>query len=517
VGHRVFTACLIAGSLVWATGCGDAGRPSDAAAPAADRPNVLVIMWDTVRPDHLGPYGYAKPTTPFLDRLAGESIVFDNALSTTCWTVPSHASLFTGLLPSAHGTYGSDGWLDDGYETLAETLSATGYETFLFSANPFVSKSTNMIQGFETVEHPWEEPWRSEVLSDAASEALRGASFERRKFKEAGAVISRAVLDWLDVRERDNAGEPFFAFLNYMEAHFPYFSTPAERRALMHPALVRHSRRMQHDYLTRQAVTLGVKSLSELDQRAIAGIYDTSVRKLDRVTHELVEGLRQRGLLEDTVVVIVSDHGESLGDHGMLGHEYSLYGSLTRIAMIARYPRQWQPGSRSSAPVQIQDLHATLLNLTEAARPDVPEYAGIDLSDPAAMEATPRPRLMEYLRPKTAHIDSVERAFPGQVDRARWMRKLRALQRGPWKVIWVEGGAHELYDLSEDPGETKNLFSEHEDRAREMLEEMEAFVERSEQVHEKFAEGGRPALEADPEQLERLRSLGYIGDPGGDS
>jgi arylsulfatase A-like enzyme len=508
----VFTACLLAGSLAWVAGCGETERSSDTAPLPADRPNVLVIMWDTVRPDHLGPYGYAKPTTPFLDRLAESALVFENALSTTCWTLPSHASLFTGLLPSAHGTYGADGWLDDEYETLAETLSAAGYETYLFSANPFISKSTNMIQGFRTVEHPWEEPWRSRVLSESASEALRGADRERRRFKEAGAVISRGVLDWLDTRDRERVDGPFFAFLNYMEAHFPYFSTRAQRRALMHPALVRHSFEMRHDYLTRQAVTLGVKSLSDTDERAITGIYDTSLRKLDRVTHTLLEGLRARDLLDDTVVVIVSDHGESLGDHGMLGHEYSLYGALTRIAMMVRFPGQWEPGSRSEAPVQIQDLHATVLSLVGASAPAVPGYAALDLTDASAREPAPRPRLTEYLEPKIGHIENVEKAYPGQVDRARWTRKLRALQIGSWKLIWAEDGAHELYDLSNDPGELTNLFSEHPERAREMLEQMRKRVESAERARERLGGGGRPAPETDPEQLERLRSLGYVAD-----
>jgi arylsulfatase A-like enzyme len=198
-------------------------------------PNVLWIVWDTVRADHLGVYGYEKSTTPNLDRWAAGARVFDDCLSTAGYTVPSHASMFTGLLPSEHCADNDYPRLDDKYTTIAELVRSRGYRTYLYSANPHISSAGNFAQGFDRAEHPWSPQFREtatrivrDKLEDDDRSSELGRAFRREgrgegrltawNIKAAGELAAEAALSWLDSSASDN---PFFVFVNYMEAHRP--------------------------------------------------------------------------------------------------------------------------------------------------------------------------------------------------------------------------------------------------------------------------------------------------------
>ena len=182
-------------------------------------PNILFIVWDTTRADHLSLYDYPRETTPELTKFGGEAVVFENAISPGMWTVPSHASLFTGLPVSAHGTDATNKFLDSKYTTMAECFSEANYDTYAFTANPFLGGSTNLMQGFDQFQHPWDPEWESLVRrvmtrkmipTDASTTSspkfvVKYPEFGREadEMKDAGKVLPLAVNRWIDSREGD--------------------------------------------------------------------------------------------------------------------------------------------------------------------------------------------------------------------------------------------------------------------------------------------------------------------------
>ena len=225
---RAFAASLSVLVALIATGCNDEAQRRP--------PNVLWIVWDTVRADHLGLYGHPRDTTPNLDRWAAGARVFEDCLSTAGYTVPSHASMFTGLLPSEHCTNNDQRRLDERFSTIAELLGTAGYRTYLYSANPHISQGGNFDQGFDRADHPWTPALRDratrivrnklaaedrsselgETLRRVESGELSGMSVWN--MKATGALAEEAILAWLGSTD---AERPFFVFANYMEAHRP--------------------------------------------------------------------------------------------------------------------------------------------------------------------------------------------------------------------------------------------------------------------------------------------------------
>jgi arylsulfatase A-like enzyme len=467
------------------------------------RPNILIIMWDTVRPDRMGCYGYSKPTTPNVDRFGEQARVFDRAISSSNWTVPSHASLFTGLHPDTHLAVGSKGRLHDRFDTLAERLSRAGYETYAFSANPFVSRKFNLVQGFQKVEHPWTGRWPKRVRSILEKRPDRGRVQGDKEFprKEAGPVAVEALLEWLDGRE---SSKPFFAFLNLMEAHWPWHPTRSERLLFMDKELVEHSYEMDLSFGARWAWSFGVGHYSDADLAATSGLYDASIRRLDEVTGVLLGSLQERHLEASTAVVLLSDHGENLGDHGLLGHEYSLHDSLVRVPLLIRYPQLFAPG-REAVPVQLLDLYPTVLELAGLKQGQVPGQSLVSRNSAFSRQ---RPLLSAYLMPKSAALEVVARRFP-QLDSTPWKSPIRSVEVDGWKLIRWDDGRRELYHLAQRPDESLNLAGSQPERLTALEELLERFLEES------AGRLGEPSQEIsedmlDPEIESQLEALGYI-------
>lgn len=487
---------------LWAGGCARESQPP-AGAVAAGGPDILVVLLDTARADHLGLYGHERPTSPQLDALAAGARVFERALASANWTLPSHASLFTGLPPHEHGAVAAEGWLRDDAATLAERLRDAGYETYLFSANPFVSAEHNLAQGFEIQEHPWQPAWREQVRESMQRRELPGDPHESRfaPFKDAGEVIRRAFSRW---RAGRDAARPYFAFLNLMEAHRPYYATREERLRFLSPEQVELSLRMQHGYRERHAFGFGLREYSAQELAATAGLYDAALSHLDEIVGGIANDLRDAGRLDQTVLAITSDHGEHLGDHHRLGHEYSLYDALIRVPLLLRYPPRVPPG-REARPVQLLDLRSTLLEL--AGLPRDPGDRGRSLLAPIDAAVDPRWLLSESLEPKRKPVDAVLRDYP-DFDPTPWLRSLRAVERDGEKLIQTEGGLLELYDRVADPAELRDLAAERPERARALAQVLAEL---------RGGEGpAAPSVRVDPEHERLLEELGYLEGGGTD-
>lgn len=439
-------------------------------------PSMIVIVWDTVRADHLSLYGYDKETTPFLSQLAAESLVFDDCRSVASSTVPSHGSLFTGLMPREHGADNQTLMLDEHFDTLAELLRGAGYATYLYSANPNLVRGAGFAQGFDVEEHPWDAQRRERALAlleektegDRASglaHILARGDVDHVHLKACGALANDALLDFLARSDRER---PFFAFLNYMEAHEPLVPPRALRERFLSPEEVERSYTADRSWRALSEYNQGLRAFTAEDLAVLSGVYDAALLELDQLLRDLCARLDAAGRLAGTLIVVTSDHGEHLGEHGLTGHRYSLYEGLLRVPLVIRAPGRLAPG-RSAAPVTNADLFTTLLVLCGIEPPARPRSL-----DVRAVPAD-RARLAEYPGDFPAYVPPGV-SVPFTAEDARWLRSFVALEQGGEKVISASDGASELYRVDVDPGERRDLAAEDPDGLARALARLQAAV-----------------------------------------
>jgi arylsulfatase A-like enzyme len=478
------------------------------------RPNVLWIVWDTVRADHLGLYGYERETTPNLERWAAGARVFEDCLSTAGYTLPSHGSMFTGLLPSEHCAHNDHPRLDDRYPTIAELLRSVGYRTYMYSANPHISSAGNLAQGFDRADHPWSPHFRERAkrivrdkLSDEDTSSELGATFRRAapgsdrmsiwNIKATGELAEEAILAWLD---SEDARRPFFVFANYMEAHRPLIPPRRYRERMLSPEQVERSYRVNRSWMPTWEYTFGLRDYDDEEIELTRATYDAALAELDELFGHLIETLQERGHLDDTVVILTSDHGEHLGEQHMLDHQHSVYQPLLRVPLIVHYPPRFAPG-REATPVANFDVFPTLLELIGIDPPIGLRSRATSLLSPSSE----RPRYAEDPAAARVSIATVKLSHPDW-DPAPWQRRLRTLVEDDHKLIWGSDGRRELFDLSADPLERDDLIERRDDLASTLQQSLDAYHGSLE-----LCEPGEAPPDLTPQQIERLKALGYIG------
>jgi len=406
---------------------------------SAGGPNIMLIILDTVRAANLGLYGYARPTSPFLDSLARSSVVFDSAFSTSPWTLPSHASMFTGRYPAEL----SANWqtpLDGSYPTVAELLSAAGYSTAGFVANRYYTSAVyGLGRGFvhyddfdislgETLKSSF---FVSRLLNKDG--ALRRMTGNRQLLsRKSAADINRAALRWLS----RPATRPRFVFLNYFDAHDPYWP-PAPFDTLFGPVKKRENPTLEWG-----------RPWTDEQVHAENDAYDRVLVWLDRSLEQLFAGLDHDGLLDNTIVIITSDHGEHLGEHGFMRHGRTLYQPLIHVPLLIHAPGRMPGGTRIDSPVSLRDMAATIL-----------DFAGV------APQGVPGTTLRRFADDPTAPVPSWIRAEVRRSIRtpARYPAThgdLQTFLSGGYQYIVSTTGKDELYSLSADPSQTTNLIGD---------------------------------------------------------
>jgi arylsulfatase A-like enzyme len=456
--------------------------------------NVLIILLDTVRADRLSCYGYDRPTTPNIDRIAERGVRFDNFYANSSWTLPSHASLFTGMYPAGHRATQESLRLADGPATLAEVFTTAGYQTFGASDNGIVSIDSGLARGFGSF---------VEVFRQAFKDQVHG---------ESGHPNNIAFRRFLDASERKR---PFFAFFNYIEAHTPYEPPEPHRSRMLKPGHVDErikyamGLRMSDHYLRRKITPELFSILSQL--------YDGEISYLDEQVGALLDVLRRDGRLRKTLVVITSDHGENIGDHGHFAHVFGLYNTLLRIPLIVVFPDGSHPGETRYDNAQLVDLFPTILCQCGIARPRRPEGRDLFAADAASAQSEV---LSEYYYPRQVFSVLGKDAVMKHFDRFMpYMRRLRSIQNGSMKLIWGSNGRHELYRIDQDPTESANLLLTNPDHPakQELLTRLTQMVDSyhgDRPLDPPPSVGWKmPGFEEhikDKELLERLRSLGYV-------
>jgi len=453
----------------------------DVVAGQGKRPNVLVFLVDTLRADHLSAYGYERKTSPQFDRLTKEGALFTRARVASTWTKPSTATILTGLPPSAHGAVEHRQVLPDTAVTLAEVLRSAGYETAAFSDNPFVSPEFGFGQGFDSYDYRQPSVFVNGTLLGKALWTLRVVSLGGRWVGEKLATdrgspeLCRRALEWIDGRP---AGKPWFAYLHAMEPHLPYDPPKPFRGTFSDPAYAGPDHDRPPPYLGFLPFERGTALLDD-QRRHLVARYDEEILAWDAAFAALVTSLRDRGLLNDTILVVVSDHGEEFFEHGGWTHGHSLYEELVRVPFFIRAPGI-EP-KVDDRPVRGADLFPTVISLAGLLYPESPPF-GANLAGP--------PRRRDPPVTSEVRIGGVgaESVVVGD-------RKLILSRRGAARVV-------EAFDLATDPGEKFPLA------APEWLPALTEILEAARRIAALHALDA-PEREISPEEAEALKGLGY--------
>lgn len=448
--------------------CGRADGPAEAPK------RVVFLLVDTLRYDHLGRSGDARGLTPRMDALAAEGVWFPRAQAASSWTRPSVASMHTGLLPGSHRVEGDDDALPAEIPTLAQLLAASGVTTLAVSANANSGRAFELDRGFREFRVPLERRgWEDDVT------------------KIPGDVVVAKGLELLDEVGDD---ESFFLFLHTIDPHDPYLDHPGLNPRPMPEGRYTGARR---DLRVLDAAALAGKELDERDLDRVRWYYEGEVRFTDRCLGELLDALAARGWLDDTLVVVTSDHGEELWTHGRRGHGYSLYQELVHVPLILRFPPALGAGGRVCETLAHHvDLMPTLL-----AWYGVPAPVGLPGSDlwPRILDAGRHPG-------PDAVISQLARRTGRAPTRAR-----ECISDFRSKLVIGHDGAEEWYDLAADPQERRDLSAAADEGAFARLRGLLAAT--LAEAARLRAEGVRIPWDqlGDSVQAE-LRALGYAGD-----
>ncbi len=421
-------------------GCG--GAPAD----ATGKPNVLLISIDTLRADHLGFYGYGRPTSPRLDAFAASATVFDSAHASSSWTLPTMASVFTSTYSSTHKLWGYNGRLDSSFTTLTEVLTARGYDTACVVSHIYCTTRHGLQQGFVHFDDAYAFP------EEDADETV------------TSHIIADKGIRFLEQKERAPDGKPWFLWLHFFDPHASY---------------------REHEGFSEAFVTPGERSPTQTE----IDLYDGEIAFTDHHVGRVLETLGATGFDQDTIVVLVADHGEEFKDHGSGDqHGHSLFAELVRVPLVVRAPGV--PPRRVAQPVRTIDILPTVLELA-----DLGQLAQADGESLGARmrgeDVANAPALAEV---RLSRANEWEAVVDGRYKFVR-----RRMREGVEREI-------KLFDLEDDPGERQNLALERNDEVARLEAVLDGLLEAARAKGERYG-SGTTAL--GPDAIDALGKLGY--------
>lgn len=514
-----------------------------------NRPNIILVVLDTQRADRLSCYGHSVNTSPSLDRLAEEGALFEQPISPAQWTIPAHASMFTGQYPLLHQTVQSDRALPAELPTVTELLRANGYNTFAFCNNALVGVLDNGLRrGFheffnyasffpdlvpspkvapnpvarsaERVRGGMKHVIRSIERQFGKSEALLALSQESffvPFWSRLGSFKGNTIRSMSDAiryaRAYEDDEKPFFMFINLMETHLPYWpAKPFVRKYASWVGRDGEARRFMSKFNTQayRWATPIVKPLSELEWSALHAMYDAEVAFQDHHLGRLFRALENPRSFDNTLIIVVSDHGEGFGEHNYMGHAFTLFQEVVHVPLIVRFPGGEHGGTRVQNAVSTRRIFHTIL-----------ESAGISFDDPlgsvrelslrsASNCATPADELVisEAYSP-TNFVSVIERRDPDVLVPYQCLSLWRAAYTGGNKLIAVDGQPDKFYNLQIDPEEQQNLIDAAADVPGVFLQLSDFLASQQQHAHA-VQLAGAYTMDEEAEIEDRLRGLGYL-------
>ena len=479
--------------------------PPDQAEAPKDAPDVLFIVMDTVRAQSSSTYGYSRETTPVLSQLAKEGVLFEDANAPATWSLPAHAALFTGTYPSYNNAHGETKYLDTRLPTLAESLAVAGWDTYCFSANPHISDAFGLTRGFMANDKAWQ-----------AGSGARGFSFIFRMIdvlglgmvddKGGGQVVTN-IENWM--KRRDDGGRPAFVFVNFLEAHFPFHQLPNQ-------FLYKFQDRSIGELRAAGQVAFGVQFGRQLTdeefskiQQPLVDMYDGGVLYTDYLVGQVVDVWRKKGLLDNTIVVVLSDHGEVMGEHRAFGHVTPVVKEDLRVPLVIRYPDRIPANSLVSQPVSTVGVYSTIMDLVGQPKPALaqvkslmPGFDGADVGKPILAERFEVEMLASRFAPGTAN---------GKGPQVNPHGRYRAFRSGDYKLIQHSTDGTFLYNLSEDPGELNEISTKEPQKVQDLTAELDSYLKKlSLPDLNADVDAPREIPDIGKDELDNLRALGYI-------
>ena len=481
------------------------------------KPNVFLIVLDATRVDHLSCYGYHRSTSPNIDKLAKEGVKYTSAISSAPWTLPSFASLFTGMYRSNHDVDRSNPFLNYKGPTIAELFRDNGYKTVCVSNNSWISEYTKFNRGFQNFLKVWQYfQINEDVLGERAVEkhnhrpidvlkslfrgniiknsfnTIYGLYFYKRR--DFGAIkVNQLFKSWLN--SMDSKKSPIFACLHFLEPH-PPFKPPKEfaKKFISTKEDQKIASKINQDFF---GYISGEKKINDEELRILADLYDAEINYFDYRVGELIRLLKKHDLYENSIIIIAADHGTNLGEHGLLDHQYCLYDTLIRIPLIIKFPYGEHKGINDDQ-IQNIDILPSLIDSVGFNRENA-TFDGVDVfpDSKTKREYT----YSEYLEPQPS-IQTLINRF-GNVGVKKYDRSLRCIRTKKHKLIEFSSGEVELYDVEKDPAEMNNVYYGNDDIAKDYLS----------RLNDKFGPietCTKSGFEIDKEIKKRLEDLGYF-------
>jgi len=463
--------------------------PGGASRPASEKPSFVFIVIDALRADHLGLYGYSRPTSPTIDRLAKDGVVFEDAVAPSAWTLPSMSSILTSTFPGQHGTVERGDTLPKALPKISTTLRQAGYETAAFTANAWLKRTFAFDDGFDAY---------SDLDRLSLARRLLGVELKNLVLRRldrirldpelvpvASEITARAE-KWLAER----GAKPFFLYLHYMDVHAPYNAVPK-----YHGTFCAGHRFDVKDHWLESRFRAGRYRNDEKVRAHVIELYDEDIAATDEAVGHLIDALRASPLGANTTIVLVADHGEEFYEHGFTTHGNNLHREVLHVPLIVWPAGGGANGERIASRVSTLDLFPTLAEL--AGLPAPTHVEGISLA----------PFLRAPWVPATARPIGSQ-LFEGG-------RAWSALYAGDDKLIRIRPPASDptaktrvkLFHLGADPGESDDASAREPELAARLGSALDAF----EKVWGIAGSGGRrPGEKVDPETLRQLKALGYI-------
>ncbi len=480
--------------------------------------NVLFVVMDTVRKDHLSCYGYERETTPGLETFAEEAAVYEQAVAPAPWTLPSHASMFTGRYPGEHNATQENPYLED-HPTLAQSL--TDHRSSCYSSNAWITPYTHLTDGFDSQDNFF-EVMPGDVLSGPLARAWKTMNDNERLRQAADWLVNLgnevheylasgegadsktpAVID-RTIEFIDSTEEPYFSFINLMDAHLPYHP-PDEHKELFAPG-VDSTQVCQNS----KEYNSGARDIGEAEWTSIRGLYDAEIHHVDAQLHRLFEWMRANDEWEDTLVIVCADHGELHGEHGLYGHEFAVYDPIVNVPLMVKHPEL--DAGRYEKQVELQDLYHTVLDHAGVEGKGLPlDPERSLLSDDYRAFEDGENAFVEYHRPVVELNQLENKADAAGIDLdedSRFYSRMRAARRPDGKYIHNERIADEAYRLDSDPNEIENVRGGEDP----VIAELESALGEFERDRDDWGavEGEEVLSEMGDDAKQRLEDLGYI-------
>jgi arylsulfatase A-like enzyme len=427
---------------------------------------------DTQPVRNLTIYGYEKPTAPNVERIAREGLVYDNHFVTGCWTVPSHTSLFSGKYQTGHGVGVQYEFMPETLPTMAEVLTAAGYQTVGFSNNTWVNQDeTNIARGFAQftlVKRPGEQ---NPQIGPEDDFILEG------ELDSGSAQTVDLVRQWF--KENYDETRPFFLFVNCVEPHLRVWAPQPFRGRFLPPEINEaEARQVNQDVFAERLGLVANRPdghMTEDDWTLLKYLYDGETACLDQRMGLLFDHLRSIGVMDETLLIIISDHGDLVDRRGMMGHHLSLFDDLIHTPLIVRWPGAVPQGARFDGFVQICDWLPTFIELLNVDDDQLKaEMQGISLVPTWSGQRVRDFAVSEYMKP----LQTIERALrhDPDFDYRRWLRRWKSIRTHEYKYHWASDGQDMLFNIAADPLERHNLIDAMPEKVVELRQMLECFL-----------------------------------------